>query len=90
MRVLFVNQPPEGSAGLTDAELTALGLAAGLDPAFASCMSAPPYLDWPSYVTARAMAAGVNATPTVLVAGQPVSPEADTIAAAVASVTRAG
>jgi protein-disulfide isomerase len=90
MRVLFVNQPPEGSAGLPDAELAALGEAAGLDQAFASCVSVPPYLDWPSYVTARAMADGVNATPTVLVAGLAVSPEAQTIAAAVASATEAG
>jgi protein-disulfide isomerase len=90
MHVLFVNQPPEGGAGLTDAELAALGQAAGLDPAFASCVSAPPYLDWPSFVTARAMAAGVDATPTVLVAGLPVSPDAQTIAAAVASATAAG
>jgi protein-disulfide isomerase len=88
--VLFVNQPPEGGPGLSEAELTALGEVAGLGPAFTSCMSAKPYLDWPSFVTARAIAAGVNATPTVLVAGVPVSPDAQSIAAAVASATGAG
>jgi protein-disulfide isomerase len=83
---LFVNQPPEGGAGLSDAELAGLGRAAGLDGvAFSACLSAAPYLDWPPYVTARATALGVEATPTVLVAGTVVRPEAQSIGAAVAA-----
>jgi protein-disulfide isomerase len=82
---LFASQPPEGGPGLTDAELAGLGRAAGLaDAAFAACLSDAPYLDWPSFVTARATALGVEATPTVLVAGAAVRPEARPIAAAVA------
>jgi protein-disulfide isomerase len=82
---LFVHQPPEGGPGLNDAELAGLGRAAGLaDAAFAACLSDAPYLDWPQYVTARATAAGVSATPTVLVAGGAVRPDAQTITAAVA------
>jgi protein-disulfide isomerase len=82
---LFVSQPPEGGPGLSDAELTGLGQAAGLaDPAFAACVAEGPYLDWPSQVTARATALGVEATPTVLVAGAVVSPEGRSITAAVA------
>jgi protein-disulfide isomerase len=81
---LFVSQPPEGGAGLTDAELVELGTAVGLDGAkLTTCMSAGTYLDWPSYVTDRATAAGVNATPTVLVGGVPVSPDPRAIATAV-------
>lgn len=80
---LFVNQPEEGSAGLSDAELIALGESVGLGTAFASCVSEGPYLDWPPYVTARAQAAGVDATPTVLVAGVPVAPESEAITVAV-------
>jgi protein-disulfide isomerase len=81
---LFVRQPPEGGPGLSDAELASAGRAAGLaDTPFAACLSDAPYLDWPSYVTARATAAGVGATPTVLVAGAEVEPEAQSIAAAV-------
>ncbi len=84
---LFDGQPPEGGAGLTDAELADLGQAAGLtDAAFADCVFAGPYLDWPAYVTARATALGVEATPTVLVAGTAVRPEARTIEAAVAEL----
>ena len=83
---LFVSQPPEGGAGLSDAELAGLGSAAGLDgAAFTACVSAAPYLDWPPHVTARATALGVEATPTVLVAGAPVRPEARAIGAAVAA-----
>jgi protein-disulfide isomerase len=82
---LFVRQPPEGGPGLSDAELASSGRAAGLaDTPFAACLSDAPYLDWPPYVTARAIAAGVSATPTVLVAGAAVEPDAQAIAAAVA------
>ena len=82
---LFVNQPPEGGAGLSDAELAALGRQVGLaGAAFTGCVSGAPYLDWAPYVTARAAAAGVEATPTVLVAGAAVRPQPRPIAAAVA------
>ena len=83
MHELFVSQPPEGSAGLSDAKLIALGQAAGLGPAFGSCVAEGPYLDWPAYVTARAAAAGVEATPTVLVAGVAVPAESEAIMVAV-------
>ena len=85
---LFVNQPPEGGAGLTDAELAAIGRSVGLDTAFTACLSEGPYLDWPPYVTARAGAAGVGGTPTVLVDGVVVAPEAEVITAAVAQAVR--
>ena len=81
---LFLRQPPEGGPGLTDAELAGIGRDLGLpDPTFASCVSEATYLPWPPYVTARATALGVEATPTVLVAGAAVQPDARAIAAAV-------
>jgi protein-disulfide isomerase len=84
-RELFVSQPPEGGPGLSDAELADLGRAAGLPAAaFDACVAEGRYLDWPSRVTERATALGVEATPTVLVAGAVVSPQARSIAAAVA------
>jgi protein-disulfide isomerase len=83
---LFVSQPPEGGPGLSDSELAGLGRAVGLDgAAFPACVADAPYLDWPSYVTARATALGVEATPTVLVAGTAVRPGASPISAAVAA-----
>ncbi len=81
---LFLDQPPEGGPGLTDAQLAGIGRNIGLpDTAFASCLTQAPYLDWPSYVTARATATGVQSTPTVLVAGTAVQPDAHAITAAV-------
>jgi protein-disulfide isomerase len=81
---LFLNQPPEGGPGLTDAELAGIGRDIGLPTeAFASCLTEAPYLDWPPYVTARATAAGVQATPTVVVAGTAVQPDPRVITAAV-------
>jgi protein-disulfide isomerase len=86
---LFADQPPEGGPGLSDAELARLGDAVGLTgAAFAACLSDGPYLDWPPYVTARATAAGISATPTVLVAGAFVRPDLQAITAAVARVNR--
>jgi hypothetical protein len=49
-------------------------------------VSAGTYLDWPPYVTEAATAAGVTATPTVLVAGVAVRPDPQIITAAVAEV----
>jgi len=82
---LFLNQPPEGGAGLSDAELADIGRDLGLAaPEFAACLSDALYRDWPPYVTARAIARGVEATPTVLVAGTAVPAEPQSIADAVA------
>jgi protein-disulfide isomerase len=81
---LFLGQPEEGGPGLPDAELARIGHDLGLpDATFASCLSDAPYLEWPDYVTARATALGVQATPTVLVADAVVRPEPRAITAAV-------
>jgi protein-disulfide isomerase len=87
---LFVNQPPEGGPGLSDAELADIGrtVAVGLpDTAFTACVSETRYRDWAPYVTERATALGVEATPTVLVAGAVVRADGRSIAAAVAEAT---
>ena len=87
---LFSSQPPEGGPGLSDAELAGIGRAVGLGgPAFTRCLADGRYLDWPPYVTERATALGVEATPTVLVEGTAVRPDARTITAAVAAAHRA-
>ena len=83
-QALFQRQPAEGGPGLTDAELAGIGRDIGLpDAAFASCVTEGLYLDWPAYVTARATALGVEGTPTVVVAGAAVQPDARAITAAV-------
>jgi len=80
---LFLAQPDEGGPGLTDDELARIGVDLGLPATFAACVSDAPYQPWPPYVTARATAAGVAATPTVLVAGTAVQPDPRVIADAV-------
>ena len=83
---LFVNQPPEGGPGLTDAELVGIGRAVGLaEQEFAACVFDGAYLDWPPYVTARAIALGVSGTPTVWVDDTVVPAAAQAIATAVAA-----
>lgn len=86
VRTLFEHQPPEGGAGLSDAELARLGLALGLDEGFAECVARHRYVEWTAYVTARAIARGVSGTPSVFVHGVPVPANARTIATAVAAV----
>jgi protein-disulfide isomerase len=86
---LFAHQPPEGGAGLSDAELARLSQDAGLDSdAFAASMAAGAYLEWPTFVTSRATEAGVTATPTVLVAGARVRPAPHAIAEAVSQAAQ--
>jgi protein-disulfide isomerase len=85
--VLFANQPPEGGPGLSQEELIALGLRAGLsDPGFGACAASGKYLPWSQYVTLRAAERGVSGTPSVFVAGVPVPANGDVISAAVAEV----
>jgi protein-disulfide isomerase len=70
-KVLFDNQPAEGSDGLTDAKLIELGRSVGLtDQAFADAVTGKTYWAWATKVTEQASARGVTGTPTVLVAGQ--------------------
>ncbi len=83
-RTLFDSQPPEGGAGLSDAQLAELAGSVGLPEIFAGCLHSGRYLDWPAYVTALATARGVQATPTVLVNGRPVPAVAQMITAALA------
>lgn len=80
---LFTSQPAEGGAGLSNAELAGIGLDLGLGEGFSACLDSGKYLDWPPYVTARAGDLGVSATPTVLVNGAPVAPEAGALMSAV-------
>jgi protein-disulfide isomerase len=90
LRALYAQQPPEGSAGLTDDELIALGRQAGAtSPSFVSCVKGKRYLDWVAGVTDRASKAGVNATPTVLVDGRPVpEPTTAAVTAAIEAAAR--
>jgi protein-disulfide isomerase len=86
-KVLFANQPEEGSAGLDNAKLIELGKSVGLtDAAFADAVNAGTYKAWATKVTETATARGVNSTPTVLVGGKPLETRtAEGLTAAVAA-----
>jgi protein-disulfide isomerase len=82
-QALFANQPPEGGPGLTDGQLVELGVAVGIsDAAFRQAVPQHPYVPWSNWLTQRAFARGVTATPTTLVNGAPVPANAAAIAAA--------
>ena len=86
---LFVNQPEEGGPGLDDEELVDLGRSVGIeDPRFADAVFSGTYQPWVRLVTELAAERGVGGTPTVLVAGIAVPANPQTIAAAVAELTR--
>ena len=72
-KVLFAVQPPEGSAGLSESQLIAMGARAGITlPSFAACVRGNEYRPWARYVTQVAANRYISATPTVLVDGQRV------------------
>ncbi|MCO1597930.1 DsbA family protein [Micromonospora sp. RHAY321] len=87
-KALFDQQPPEGSAGLTDDQLIDIGAGVGLDRAsFAGCVKDSTYRTWTEHVTDEASRSDVTGTPTILVNGQPLadrSPQGLTAAVAAA------
>lgn len=86
---LFDRQPPEGGPGLTDEELVTIGSNVGLTTEeFGTCVREDTYRPWTRHVTERASEAGITATPTVLVAGDPVTATVEAITAAVEAAGR--
>jgi protein-disulfide isomerase len=70
-KVLFDNQPAEGSDGLSDERLIELGRSVGLtDQKFADAINDGTYQAWAADVTEKASARGVTSTPTVYVDGR--------------------
>lgn len=71
---LFTNQPPEGGAGLPDAELVSMAADAGaVSGDTESCIEERRYGDWVKQTTNAASDDGVRGTPTVFVNGEALS-----------------
>lgn len=85
--VLFANQPAEGSAGLSDEKLIALGTPIGLGDSFKTCVQDKRYQAWAKKVSDDATKAGVTGTPTILVNGKKVQGNTAAILAAVDSAS---
>ncbi len=79
--LLFENQPAEGTAGLTDAQLIDYAVQAGADKAtITKAVNDETYKGWTAKVTEDSSKAGVASTPTVKVNGKDVtSPDAATM-----------
>jgi protein-disulfide isomerase len=70
---LFANQPPERTGGYTTDDLLAAGQAVGLDDAgFESCVRDGTYADWGRHVLDAFRDEGLEATPSVLLNGEPL------------------
>jgi protein-disulfide isomerase len=84
-KVLFANQPAEGGAGHSDEELIQLAGTAGItSPDFGQCLRSGRYADWVEHVTSTMEPNQVTGTPTVVVAGKPLSrPTGERLVAAV-------
>lgn len=67
---LYASQPPEGSAGLTDAEIAQLALAAGVDDSVVATFTQMANADWVAQGTQADFDSGITGTPTVLIDGQ--------------------
>jgi protein-disulfide isomerase/uncharacterized membrane protein YphA (DoxX/SURF4 family) len=69
--LLYANQPAEGSAGLTTAQLTDYAKQVGAtDKAVADCISSEKYKPWITKVTDNASKDKVTGTPTLRIKGQ--------------------
>uniref|UniRef100_A8M4J7 DSBA oxidoreductase n=1 Tax=Salinispora arenicola (strain CNS-205) TaxID=391037 RepID=A8M4J7_SALAI len=71
---LFVQQPPENGAQLSNDQLIDIGTAAGLDrDTFGTCVRDGTYLSWTEHVTEQASRSEITGTPTILVNGEQVN-----------------
>lgn len=69
-RLLYANQPEEGSSGLTDAQLVDYAKQAGVPDSVTATFSEQTYVPWVQKVTDQAFASGITGTPTVKINGQ--------------------
>lgn len=80
---LFAAQPPEDTAGLTDAELTDILVGAGVPESVGSCVEDGTFSDFVATVTDRASQDGLQGTPTVMVDGEIVESSRAALQAAI-------
>jgi protein-disulfide isomerase len=68
-RVLFANQPEEGSHGLSDSEIAKFASDAGVPPEVVAHFSEGTFEPWVAASTDKVFASGVTGTPTVKING---------------------
>lgn len=73
LKLMFEQQPPERSAGLTDEQLIAIAQQAGYtDPAIADCITDRKYDGFVAAKSQESLDEGIDGTPTVFVNGDKV------------------
>jgi protein-disulfide isomerase len=70
---LFVNQPSEGSTGLTDAEIATRAKSVGVSDAVANSLASLSQADFVKSSNDAAFAAGITSTPTIKINGTVLS-----------------
>ncbi|WP_163543722.1 DsbA family protein [Occultella kanbiaonis] len=70
VEALFANQPAEGGPGLTDEEIAAIAVEAGVSQEVADSLAAGTYTDWVGVATQQSQRDGVSGTPTIHIDGQ--------------------
>lgn len=74
--LMFDQQPPEGGAGLSDAELAAIAGEAGADEAeMFTCIEDDTYGDWAQATTEKVLDEDFSGTPSVFVNGEKIEPQ---------------
>jgi protein-disulfide isomerase len=68
--LLFSEQPPEGTAGLSNEQLATLATRAGASREVGGCIDGERFAGWVDAATEQASKDGVNATPTILADGE--------------------
>ncbi|MFZ0531319.1 MAG: thioredoxin domain-containing protein [Propionicimonas sp.] len=69
MKVLYANQPAEGSTGLTDAQLVDFAEQAGAPAEVTASFSERTFVPWVRQITQQAFDSGIQSTPTVKING---------------------
>ncbi|WP_058234892.1 DsbA family protein [Devriesea agamarum] len=68
--LMFANQPPEGSAGLPNKQITDLATQAGAGPKVAECIADGTYIPWVEKVVEVEAQKDTQGTPTILINGK--------------------
>jgi protein-disulfide isomerase len=76
-KLLFLNRPEEGTRGLTDVELVALAVQAGVPQEIADRIPEHQYAQWVTDATERASVDGMTGTPTLALNGVIQDPRND-------------
>lgn len=69
---VYEQQPAEGGSSLSDEQLTDIALAAGAPDTAGDCITGGHYTDWVTDSTQSVLETNINATPTVLLNGEPL------------------